>query len=117
MAKNIALVFLGLMFTTQFLYPKRFNPDYAPQTYIFMGQFAVHSTNDDLYYSINIIPNLDLPPNKLINVRLLIGDRWKNVALDNGTKLILLPQLVASKTNWTTEDAKTLLQCCAVCGY
>ncbi len=108
MFKRMGLL-LCMILAMQCIYAGRFNTDYVSQSYMLMGPFAFHTTNNDLYYSINTIPNLDLPPNQLLNLGMLIGDRWPNVALGNGTKLILIPQLAASTNNWTADEAKLLL--------
>ncbi len=102
--KIFVSMFLGSMCAITTLEANRFNPDYAPQLYTFQGQFGFHTPFKDLYYKINTIADFDLEPNKLIRLQPLIGDtRWQSVRIENGTKLILSPEI---NTRGYSDNAK-----------
>lgn len=88
-----------------------FRTDIVPQLYTLQGLFAFDATTyeDDLVYSLNTIPDLDLPANKVVRLQPLVGNRWQNTVLNNGTKLILSPQLTPSEIKWTADEAATIL--------
>jgi len=82
----------------------RFNADYAPRLYTFQGQFGFHTPFKDVYYKINTISDFEIAPNKLVRLQPLIADRWGSVSINNGTKIILTPELTA--TGYTANQKK-----------